>query len=150
MRLPVVARAIFAGLLCLTTAMSPAMATETTPVKLGLELLNEAQKKELVMQVFYAAYFEARLENCGFRPDFERRVAAAVSACIKPESLASLVSLYRRIKEDGVKSIAEDRKGPSRINCASKAEQAWLKGVRQTLENNVTELQRMCRSCTIC
>jgi hypothetical protein len=139
------------------------MASEINLIKLdNLKFLTPSQEQNLRIQIVMLAHFEARLENCGFKPNFERRAIAVVSACLTPAAIAPLVSYYRSQKEVSFQIIAEsqnktqiiaesqNKTGRERVDCSSDYEKQWLARVSKDIDNTVRDLDRMCRACAIC
>jgi hypothetical protein len=98
------------------------------------------------------AHFEARLENCGFSPDFERRAIDAIKPCVRDDAIAQLRSYYKNQKQIAFKLIfeARDKTGPERVDCSLDSEKDWLRRVSKDLDDQVRKLDRMCRACRIC
>jgi hypothetical protein len=140
------------ALLSLLMTAGFALAVDLEVVKLDLSILSPDQQRNLALQITTDAHFESRLENCGFKPDFERRAIEAITACLTPETVDRLKSFYRSAKERQSKFIAEavNKTGPERIDCASDYEKNWLKKVSKDLDDDVVRLDRMCRACPVC
>jgi hypothetical protein len=130
----------------------PALGQQNIHSELNLKLLSTDQIKAVRTMMIYMAIFDARLENCGTRLDFEKRVTSSIKACITSESLNWLVREFRFRKKDAFDYIARDeKKGPSRlIYCSSPTEKKWLKNLIPLMEDQIVSLARMCRSCNIC
>jgi hypothetical protein len=148
MRLIAVACAVLSAASYLIGPAQPAMSAEVEPVKLGLDFLSPDKENWLKLQILILAEFEFSLENCGFYPDMERRATAAVRDCVKPESLAPLVSLFRESKQF-YSNLAKTGKVPLE-SCSSEKHKIWLRTVKKDIEDQIKELARMCRACIIC
>jgi hypothetical protein len=120
--------------------------------QVSLDRLTVEQRRELSMHLGYLAHFDARLENCGFHSHVEQRSIAAVSPCIRPDSLAPLRAFFRQQKAATFKLIAESQNGPEnqRVDCSKQSERAWLDTLKPIIGNHIRELDRMCRACTFC
>jgi hypothetical protein len=134
------------GLLFFFVSSASTVTPEIERVKLGLDLLSTRKREELTKSVFEYANLAAALEHCGLKPDMERRVVAAVSACVKPETLEPFIKQYRSAKDEAMK--AQDTL-PVDV-CSKREWQQLLKGNAQVIDNQVLELEHMCRSCKTC
>jgi len=147
---------LIASSACLVSPNQSGLAIELEPVKLDLSylrLLSKEQLQEYNLLLTILSHFEARLENCGIFPEFERRVRIAARNCVTPEALDHIAKIYRSKKEfmaNGIKEDAKSAVGNSRIDCAKDSEKKWLREVKKHIDNQVEEVAQACRACPIC
>ena len=93
---------LIATTLCLVYPSKNCLGVELEQVKLDLSALNRLKQQDLQRiqrRTAIIAHFEARLENCGTYPHFERHATAAATACLTPELLAHLSQVYSGAKK---------------------------------------------------
>ena len=140
---------IICPLFCFALCLRPAVSHDVRLAKLDLPLLSDSQRINLSFPIRLMATYEAIEEYCKYyQPRFESRALAAVAACVTPESITTLRKIYRSVKDDVAKGMAE--RGPAAYDCDSEAGKNNLKLMRSDLEGQLGKLDQMCRGCLIC
>jgi hypothetical protein len=112
--------------------------------KVGLEKLFPSYWTVLESKIMDAAWANADLEACGYRPEMERRATAAIEPCVKPESMARVRSLYAEQK------AIEDKDLKGTDACSDPKDEERLRHNMKWIDETVRELERMCRYCWTC
>src|SRR5262245_6906634 len=103
-----IAKMFSGGLLIgVTLASQPAFPADIQLTKFGLSDLRDSQKIDLSYAISLMATYEAFQEHCGYQPHFESRASSAIAACVKPESIARVIKVYRAAKDFVAKNLSE-------------------------------------------
>jgi len=121
-------------LACVALAAGEALA------KVGLESLSKKQQQEVWKSTSNIARIDAILAACNTNTNLERRIVAAVRDCVKPRSLNSIRSYWRKQKAKYAKELGQ-------LDCDNEFMQKEIKRAVRDFNKLVRDVRDQCRRC---